>query len=113
MVFFFHVLQVFVNLITNAIYAVKEKGTDQGRIDLKTSRAGPNMEIMISDNGTGIPEEAQKKIFDLFYTTKPSGKGTGLGIPICRNIIKKLGGEISVESQEGRGTTFNISIPVS
>ncbi|MBW2118055.1 MAG: PAS domain S-box protein [Deltaproteobacteria bacterium] len=105
--------QVFVNLITNAIYAVKEKGTDQGRIDLKTSRAGPNMEIMISDNGTGIPEEAQKKIFDLFYTTKPSGKGTGLGIPICRNIIKKLGGEISVESQEGRGTTFNISIPVS
>jgi PAS domain S-box-containing protein len=105
--------QVFVNLITNAIYAVKEKGTDQGRIELKTSRAGPNMEIMIFDNGTGIPKEDQEKIFDLFYTTKPPGKGTGLGIPICRNIVKKLSGEISVESQEGTGTTFTVSIPVS
>ena len=105
--------QVFVNLITNAIYAVKEKGTDKGRIDLKTSRVGPNMEIMISDNGTGIPEEDQKKIFDLFYTTKPPGKGTGLGIPICRNIIRKLGGEMSFESHEGTGTTFNVTIPVS
>ena len=105
--------QVFVNLITNAIYAVKEKGPDQGRIELKTSRAGPNMEIMIFDNGTGIPKEDQEKIFDLFYTTKPPGKGTGLGIPICRNIIKKLDGEISVESQEGTGTTFTVRIPVS
>jgi PAS domain S-box-containing protein len=105
--------QVFVNLITNAIYAVKEKGTDRGRIELKTSRAGSNMEITITDNGTGIPKADQEKIFDLFYTTKPPGKGTGLGIPICRNIIKKLGGEISVESQEGTGTTFTVSIPVS
>jgi PAS domain S-box-containing protein len=105
--------QVFVNLITNAIYAVNEKKTDRGRIELKTSRAGPNMEIIISDNGTGIPKADQKKIFELFYTTKPAGKGTGLGIPICRNIIKKLGGEISVESQEGTGTTFTVLIPVS
>jgi PAS domain S-box-containing protein len=104
--------QVFVNLVSNAIYAVKEKGPDQGRIELKISRAGPNMEIMISDNGTGIPEGDQKKIFDLFYTTKPLGKGTGLGVPICRNIIKKLGGDISVESQEGTGTTFTVRIPV-
>ncbi|MCD4717468.1 MAG: PAS domain S-box protein [Desulfobacterales bacterium] len=104
--------QVFVNLVSNAIYAVKEKGTDKGRIELKISRAGPNMEIMISDNGTGIPEGDQKKIFDLFYTTKPLGKGTGLGVPICRNIIKKLGGDISVESQEGTGTTFTVRIPV-
>lgn len=104
--------QVFVNLVSNAIYAVKEKGTDQGRIELKISRAGPNMEIMISDNGTGIPEGDQKKIFDLFYTTKPLGKGTGLGVPICRNIIKKLGGDISVESQEGTGSTFTVRIPV-
>ena len=105
--------QIFVNLITNAIYAVKEKGTEKGRISVKTSRAGPKMEITISDNGTGIPEEDQKKIFDLFYTTKPPGKGTGLGIPICRNIINKLGGDISFESQEGTGTTFTIRIPVS
>jgi len=104
--------QVFVNLVSNAIYAVKEKGIDQGRIELKISRAGPNIEIMISDNGTGIPEGDQKKIFDLFYTTKPLGKGTGLGVPICRNIIKKLGGDISVESQEGTGTTFTVRIPV-
>jgi two-component system NtrC family sensor kinase len=105
--------QVFVNLITNAIHAIKEKGTDQGRIALKTSRTGPKMEITVSDNGTGIARENRKKIFDLFYTTKPPGKGTGLGIPICRNIINKLGGEISVESQEGTGTTFTVRIPIS
>ncbi len=105
--------QVFVNLIGNAIYAVKEKGSGHGRIELKISKAGVNVEIVISDNGTGIPEEDQEKIFELFYTTKPPGKGTGLGMPICRNIVNKLGGDLTFESRVGKGTAFTVRIPVS
>ncbi len=109
--------QVFVNFISNAVYAVKEKPGKGGRITLKTSLCdvgGVSMvEINISDTGIGISEEDQKKIYEYFYTTKPSGKGTGLGLPISRNIIQKLGGSISFESQLGKGTTFAVKLPVS
>ena len=71
------------------------------------------MTIMISDNGPGIAEEDQEKIFSLFYTTKPPGKGTGLGLPICQNIIRNLGGEIDFESKVGEGTTFTVKLPLS
>jgi len=105
--------QVFVNLISNAIYATKQKGPGQGRIEIRTSKAGANVEIVISDNGTGIPDEDREKIFDMFYTTKPTGKGTGLGMPISQNIVNKLGGDISFESRLGVGTAFTVRIPVS
>jgi PAS domain S-box-containing protein len=104
--------QVFVNLIANAIHAVRDKGDEKGLVELKTSVVGLHMEIIIADNGTGIKEEDQGKIFDLFYTTKPPGKGTGLGIPICQNIVKRLGGDISLESSLGAGTTVTVRIPV-
>jgi signal transduction histidine kinase len=68
---------------------------------------------VISDNGKGIPEEDQGKVFELFYSTKPPGKGTGLGLPICQNILKKLGGEITLESRPGAGTAFTVRLPVS
>jgi len=103
--------QVFVNLISNAIYAVKEKGGTGGRIVLKTSKNDSMLEIKISDNGTGISEENQKQMHDLFFSTKPSGKGTGLGLPICQNIIKKLGGGFSFETKVGEGTTFIVKLP--
>ncbi len=105
--------QVFVNLMSNAIYAVKEKGGTGGQIVLKTSRDESMVEIRVSDNGTGISEENQKQMYDLFFTTKPSGKGTGLGLPICQNIIKKLGGGFSFESETGEGTTFIVKLPAS
>jgi len=105
--------QVFVNLISNAIYAVKEKGEPGGRIVLKTSRDESMLEFRISDNGTGISEENQKQMHDLFFTTKPTNKGTGLGLPICQNIIKKLGGGFSFETEIGEGTTFIVRLPVS
>jgi len=105
--------QVFVNLISNAIYAIKEKGETGGQIVLKTSRDKSMLEIRISDNGTGISEENQKQMHDLFFTTKPTGKGTGLGLPICQNIIKKLGGGFSFETEIGEGTTFIVKLPVS
>ncbi|MBW1782729.1 MAG: HAMP domain-containing histidine kinase [Deltaproteobacteria bacterium] len=105
--------QVFVNLMSNAIYAVKEKGGKKGQIVLKTTRDESMMEIRVSDNGTGISKENQKRMYDLFFTTKPTGKGTGLGLPICRNIIKQLGGAFSFETETGEGTTFIVKLPVS
>ncbi|RLF53143.1 MAG: hypothetical protein DRN37_11970 [Thermoplasmata archaeon] len=105
--------QVFVNLLSNAIYALKEKGAKDGRIELRCSRSESYVTIMISDNGPGIAEEDQEKIFSLFYTTKPPGKGTGLGLPICQNIIRNLGGEIDFESKVGEGTTFTVKVPLS
>ncbi len=78
---------------------------------LKTSKAESMLEIRISDNGTGISEENQKQMYDLFFTTKPTGKGTGLVLPICQNIIKKLGGGFSFETEIGEGTTFIVELP--
>lgn len=103
--------QVLVNLITNAIHAIMDKPNGKGRIELRTAQKERFAEIAVSDNGPGIREEDQKKIFNLFFTTKPPGIGTGLGLPICQNIMKKLGGKISFETELGAGTTFVISIP--
>jgi two-component system NtrC family sensor kinase len=105
--------QVFVNLITNAIHAVRETGEDTGHVEITTVRANSDVEISFKDDGVGIPADVQAKIFDLFYTTKPPGKGTGLGLSICKNIVKKLGGHITLESQVGVGTTFTVQIPIS
>ena len=109
--------QVFVNFISNAVYAVKEKGDKRGRISLETylddTGKSPMVEIKISDTGVGISRADQKKIYEYFFTTKPPGKGTGLGLPISRNIIKDLGGSLSFESEPGKGTTFTIRLPVS
>ena len=109
--------QVFVNFISNAVYAVKEKGGKRGRITLETfldeSGDSPMVEINISDTGVGISRKDQKSIYEYFYTTKPPGKGTGLGLPISRNIIKNLGGSLSLESEPGEGTTFTVRLPVS
>ena len=80
---------------------------------MKTSRDESMLEIRISDNGTGISEENQKQMYDLFFTTKPAGKGTGLGLPISQNIIKKLGGGFSFRTEIGEGTTFIVKLPAS
>ncbi|RLB20227.1 MAG: two-component sensor histidine kinase, partial [Deltaproteobacteria bacterium] len=105
--------QVFVNLITNAIHAISDKNNGKGRIELRTMCMENYVEVAISDNGPGIKEVDKERIFDLFYTTKPPGIGTGLGLPICQNIMKKLGGKIAFESQIGLGTTFKVAIPLS
>jgi two-component system NtrC family sensor kinase len=105
--------QVFVNLVTNAIHAVKSKPSGMARIAVRTTQAGERAEIAVSDNGIGIRPEDREKVFSLFYTTKPPGKGTGLGLPICRQIIIELGGEFDFESQVGEGTTFTIRMPLS
>ncbi len=75
--------------------------------------AGGWVEIAVSDTGTGIPPEAQKAIFEPFYTTKAEDKGTGLGLPICRRIVQEHRGDISLESALGQGTTFRVRLPIA
>lgn len=102
--------QVFVNLISNAIYAIQEKGRG-GRITLRTQQSGPDVVVQIADTGVGISKDNLEKVSRLFFTTKPPGKGTGLGIPICINLLDKLGGDLTFESEEGAGATFTVRVP--
>jgi len=102
--------QVFLNILNNAIDAI---GKD-GEITVKTSHLAKinNLAVEISDNGPGIPKEMVDKIFDPFFTTKTVGKGTGLGLSISYSIIDKLGGRMMVASEQGKGTTFTIYLPI-
>jgi signal transduction histidine kinase len=99
--------QVFMNILVNAAQAMEEKG----EILISTRGVNGNAEIAIRDNGPGIPEENLSQIFDPFFTTKDVGKGTGLGLNIVYNIVKKHDGSIDVKSRVGEGTTFTIRIP--
>ena len=103
--------QVLVNLISNAVYAVREvHPIGGGRIELKVDLSGEEIHISVADNGPGIEQDKLDNIFELFYTTKPVGKGTGLGLPICKKIIHSLGGTLRVESDPGEGAIFTITL---
>ncbi|MGN6801625.1 MAG: ATP-binding protein, partial [Ginsengibacter sp.] len=109
--------RVILNLITNAFYAVKaaklQKGNNyQPTVIVSTNKADGKVFISVKDNGTGIPESVKNKIFQPFFTTKPTGEGTGLGLSLSYDIIKTHGGEIDVKSKEGEGTEFTIQLPV-
>jgi signal transduction histidine kinase len=110
--------RVLLNLINNAFQALKEKPltglqTPSGIVRVSTKNLGDKIEISVSDNGPGIPNNIKDKIFQPFFTTKPTGYGTGLGLSLSYDIIKAHGGEISVGSEEGIGTTFEVSIPIN
>ncbi|MBC2710691.1 MAG: two-component sensor histidine kinase [Desulfosarcina sp.] len=100
--------QVFMNLINNSIDAI---GSD-GMIEIETALDKDHITASIKDDGPGMPESIKKKIFDPFFTTKDTGKGTGLGLSISYSIVEKLGGRITVEGSQGKGTTFVVSLPV-
>ncbi len=109
--------QVFMNILNNAIYAVDHKTYQEGeagpKISIKTRKLhDERVEIHFKDNGIGMDEDTQKKVFDPFFTTKDVGEGTGLGMSIVYKIIDKHGGEVSVESEEGVGTDFVITLPM-
>jgi signal transduction histidine kinase len=107
--------QVFLNIISNGIYAIKEKFGDTlgGIISISTRMDNPNFIIELKDNGAGMSSETMRKIFEPFYTTKPVGEGTGLGMSIVYNTIAKHNGTISVQSELGSGTNFIIKIPIN
>lgn len=100
--------QVFMNLLVNAAQAIEEKGV----IRIRTRVVDDQLEVVISDTGSGIPQENLAKIFDPFFTTKEVGKGTGLGLNVAYNIVKKHRGDIQVESEVNAGTTFTIRLPL-
>ena len=99
---------VVVNLLTNAGHAM----TDHGRISVTTSCVQERILLSVADTGKGIPSEVIGNIFDPFFTTKPVGQGVGLGLSTSYDIIKNHGGEITVFSEPGVGTTFTISLPL-
>jgi len=103
--------QVFLNLITNAVDA--HDGKPYGSIHISTRSYDENegVEVVFADTGSGISQENLDKIFDPFFTTKSVGKGTGLGLSICYSIIKRLGGDVSVQSELDKGTVFTIFLP--
>ncbi len=101
--------QVFMNLLLNAVQAIE----DSGRIAIRSWQEGKFIFISVSDTGKGIAPEEINRIFEPFYTTKEIGEGTGLGLSVSYDIVKKHGGEISVASEPGQGTTFTIKLPIS
>ena len=110
--------RVILNLITNAFYAVDEKRKSgienfEPVVSVSTKKTNDKVEIKVSDNGNGIPQKIIDKIFQPFFTTKPTGQGTGLGLSLSYDIVKAHGGEIKVETKEGEGTTFIIQIPAN
>lgn len=111
--------RVILNLVTNAFHAVKERkelSTDETympTVGIRTQQTKTHFTIEVSDNGTGIPKEISNKIFQPFFTTKPTGEGTGLGLSLSYDIVKAHKGVLSVETNEGEGTVFKIELPLS
>jgi two-component system, NtrC family, sensor kinase len=109
--------RVVLNLITNAFYVVNEKRNKQHEgyepaVTVSTKKAGDSIYVSVKDNGDGVPQKILDKIFQPFFTTKPTGQGTGLGLSLSYDIVKAHGGELKVETKEGEGSEFIISLPV-
>ena len=108
--------RVLLNLFNNAFYAVTEKKKQQPEgfeptVFVSTKMIGDKVEIRVKDNGNGIPQKVLDKIFQPFFTTKPTGQGTGLGLSLAYDIMKAHGGELKVETKEGEGAEFIIQLP--
>ena len=110
--------RVILNLITNAFYVVDEKKNKQPEgfepiVKVITKKIDDKIEVRVKDNGNGIPQKVLDKIFQPFFTTKPTGQGTGLGLSLSYDIVKSHGGELKVETKEGEGSEFAIMLPIS
>ena len=104
--------QVVLNLLVNAAHALAEDRAAENVVTIAAFHRDAQVLIEISDNGTGIPQHHLSRLFEPFFTTKPVGQGTGLGLWVCHEIVKELGGEITVESELGKGSTFRVALPV-
>ncbi len=110
--------RVILNLISNAFYVVDEKKKSaiegyEPTVSVSTKKEGNKVLISVKDNGNGIPQKVLDKIFQPFFTTKPTGQGTGLGLSLAYDIVKAHGGELKVETKEGEGTVLNIFLPLT
>jgi CheY-like chemotaxis protein/anti-sigma regulatory factor (Ser/Thr protein kinase) len=105
--------QVFLNLLVNAAQAIPEGHVDRHEIRLRVRAEAGSVVVAIHDTGQGIPAELLGRIFDPFFTTKPVGKGTGLGLSISHGLVTALGGELTVESEPGRGSVFRVRLPAA
>jgi signal transduction histidine kinase len=104
--------QVFLNLLVNAAQAIPEGAHESNEIHVRTGTDERGQAFVeVSDSGVGIPVEHLPRLFDPFFTTKAQGEGTGLGLSICHGIVSELGGEITVDSQPGQGSTFRVTLP--
>ncbi len=109
--------RVLLNLFNNAFYAVNEQKSQnlisyEPTVSVATKKSGNSVLITVSDNGNGIPQKIVDKIFQPFFTTKPTGEGTGLGLSLSYDIVKAHGGELTVNTVEGEGTEFIIQLPI-
>jgi CheY-like chemotaxis protein len=107
------ICQLFLNLLINAVQAIPEGDVFGNEITVRTRVEGDEVIAEVCDTGVGIPVEHQDRIFELFYTTKPEGVGSGLGLSVCYDIVNDHGGYIRFESQPGEGTRFEVRLPVS
>src|ERR1039457_796937 len=110
--------RVLLNLYSNAFYAVTEKKkwnieNYEPTVSVSTKKIGDKVEIRVKDNGNGIPQRVVDKIFQPFFTTKPTGQGTGLRLSLSCDIVKAHGGELKVETKEGEGSEFIIQLPIT
>ncbi len=103
--------QVFLNLILNAAQALDEARSKRNLVRVRSYDDGRDVVVEVADNGSGIPEEVLPRIFESFFTTKPRGMGTGLGLPISLGIVRSLGGEIVVDTRSSEGATFRVRLP--
>jgi len=108
---------VLLNLSNNAFYTTNEKSKQHiekygPTVSVSTKKLADKVLISVKDNGNGIPQKVVDKIFQPFFTTKPTGQGTGLGLSLSYDIIKTHGGEIKLETKEGEGSEFIIQLPV-
>ena len=108
--------RVILNLVNNAFYTVTEKKKQRGEgyeptVSISSKRINSKVEIIVKDNGNGIPQKIRNKIFQPFFTTKPTGQGTGLGLSLAYDIVKAHGGVLKVETREGEGSEFTIQLP--
>ncbi|MCK5837605.1 MAG: GHKL domain-containing protein, partial [Desulfobacula sp.] len=104
--------QVFMNFVSNAAETITSKQGGILSIETSYSKEDDHIGIRIKDSGAGIPKEYYSKLFEPFFTTKKKGKGVGLGLSVAYGIIQDHGGSIQVNSKEGKGTTFQIKLPL-
>jgi PAS domain S-box-containing protein len=105
--------QVFLNLVINAAHAIPEGRAESNQIRVTARTEGERVLVEIADTGVGMSSELMEHIFTPFFSTRPAGSGTGLGLTICRRLVEDIGGELRVTSREGKGSTFTILLPIT